>query len=148
MDRFRGSAPASIDEKGRLKIPNVFRRQIEEAFGTDLFVTSIHGRDALVYPLPVWQALEERLVAAPAVHRSKMKFLERVNYFGKQEKMDGQGRALLPAILRETSNLAGDVVVTGNIDHLVVTERAATRDRLAAEDFTVEDYDELSKLLL
>ena len=148
MDRFRGSAPASIDEKGRLKIPNVFRRQIEEAFGADLFVTSIHGRDALVYPLPVWQGIEERLAAAPAVHRSKMKFLERVNYFGKQERMDGQGRALLPAILRETSNLAGDVVVTGNIDHLVVTDRAATRDRLAAEDFTVEDYDELSKLLL
>jgi DNA-binding transcriptional regulator/RsmH inhibitor MraZ len=62
--------------------------------------------------------------------------------------MDGQGRALVPAILRETSGLTGDVVVTGNIDHLVVTNRAATRERLSAEDFTVEDYDELSKLLL
>jgi MraZ protein len=148
MDRFRGSAPASIDEKGRLKIPNVFRRQIEEAFGEEIFVTSIHGKEALVYPLSVWQAIEERLVAAPAVHRSKMKFLERVNYFGQQEKIDGQGRALLPAILRETSGLTGDVVVTGNIDHLVVTDRGATRDRMATENFTVEDYDELSKLLL
>lgn len=148
MDRFRGSAPATVDEKGRLKIPNVFRRQIEEAFGGDLFVTSIHGKEARVYPLSVWQAIEERLAAAPAVHRSKMKFLERVNYFGQEAKLDGQGRALLPAILRETSGLAGDVVVTGNIDHLVVTGRAATRERLSAEDFTVEDYDELSKLLL
>jgi MraZ protein len=147
MDRFRGSSPASIDEKGRLKVPNVFRKQIEEAFGSDLFVTSIHGKEALVYPLAVWQAIEEKLVAAPAVHRSKMKFLERVNYFGQEEKMDGQGRALVPAILRESSSLSGDVVVTGNIDHLVVTGRAATRERLAAEDFTVEDYDELSKLL-
>ena len=148
MDRFRGSAPARLDEKGRLKVPNLFRQQIEEAFGSDLFVTSIHGKEARVYPLPVWQGIEERLASAPAVHRSKMKFLERVNYFGQEGKMDGQGRALVPAILRETSGLAGDVVVTGNIDHLVVTNRAATRERLSAEDFTVEDYDELSKLLL
>ena len=33
MDRFRGSAPARLDEKGRLKVPNLFRQQIEEAFG-------------------------------------------------------------------------------------------------------------------
>jgi MraZ protein len=148
MDRFRGSSPASIDEKGRLKIPNLFRKQIEEAFGNDLFVTSIHGKEARVYPLSVWQSIEERLAAAPAVHRSKMKFLERVNYFGQQERMDSQGRALVPAILRETSGLSGDVVVTGNIDHLVVTDRGETRKRVEAEDFTTEDYDELSKLLL
>src|SRR5262249_1642069 len=86
MDRFRGSAPASIDEKGRLKIPNVFRRQIEEAFGGDLFVTSIHGKEALVYPLSVWQAIEERLAAAPAVHRSKRNFLERVNSLGRRRR--------------------------------------------------------------
>jgi len=148
MDRFRGSAPASIDEKGRLKIPTAFRKQIDEAFGADLFVTSIHGREALVYPLAVWQTIEERLAAAPAVHHSKQKFLERVNYFGAQEKMDGQGRTLVPAILRETSGLAGEVVVTGNIDHLVVSDRTSTRKRLEVEDFTTEDYDALSKLLL
>jgi MraZ protein len=148
VNRFRGSAPASVDEKGRLKIPTVFRRQIEETYGNELFITSLHGRNALVYPLPVWQGIEEKLAAAPAVHRSKQKFLERVNYFGSEETLDGQGRALLPAILRENSGLAGDVVVTGNIDHLVVTDRASTRQRLSEEEFTGEDYDELSKLLL
>lgn len=148
MDRFRGSAPATVDEKGRIKIPTLFRRQIEEESDGDLFVTSIHGKEALVYPMPVWQGIEERLAAAPAVHRSKKKFLERVNYFGQEEKMDSQGRALLPAILRETSGLSGDVVVTGNIDHLVVSSRKSLHARLTGEDFTVEDYDELSKLLL
>lgn len=147
MDRFRGSAPASIDDKGRLKIPNLFRKQIEEAFGRDLFVTSIHGREALVYPLAAWQEIEEKLAAAPSVHRSKMKFLERVNYFGQCQEIDGQGRVLVPAILREGSGLSGDVVVTGNIDHLVVSDREQTRERLRAEDFTEDDYNELARLL-
>jgi MraZ protein len=147
MDRFRGSVPARLDEKGRLKVPNLFRQQIEEAFGSALFVTSLHGREILVYPLPVWQALEEKLAALPAIHRAKRKFLERVNYYGQNGTLDGQGRVLIPQILRDAAKLPADVVVTGNIDHLVVSDRGALASRLAGEDFTPEDYDELSKLL-
>ena len=148
MDRFRGSAPARLDEKGRLKVPNLFRQQIEEAFGRDLFVTSIHGRNFLLYPLPIWRALEEKLAALPAIHRAKRKFLERVNYFGQDAALDSQGRVLIPQILRDAAKLPPDVVVTGNIDHLVVSDRGALASKLADEDFTDEDYDEMSKLLM
>ena len=147
MDRFRGSAPARVDEKGRLKVPNVFRAQIEEAFGPEIFVTSVHGTNVLLYPLAIWRALEEKLAALPAVHRAKNKFLERVNYYGQDAALDGQGRILIPQILRDAAKLPADVVATGNIDHLVVTDRGALSSRLATEDFTPEDYDELSKAL-
>ena len=147
MDRFRGSAPARLDEKGRLKVPTLFRQQIEEAFGVELFVTSLHGKEVLLYPLPIWRALEEKLAALPAIHRAKTRFLERVNYFGQDASMDGQGRVLVPQILRDTAKLPSDVVVTGNIDHLVVSDRSGLASRLASEDFTAEDYDALSKLL-
>jgi MraZ protein len=147
MDRFRGSAPARLDEKGRVKVPNLFRQQIEEAFGPDLFVTSLHGKEVLLYPLAMWRALEEKLAALPAIHRAKTKFLERVNYFGQDAAIDGQGRVLVPQILRDAANLPAEVVVTGNIDHLVVSDRNALAARLASEAFTDEDYDALSKLL-
>ena len=147
MDRFRGSAPARLDEKGRVKIPSLFRQQIEEAFGADVFVTSLHGREILVYPLSIWRALEEKLAGLPAIHRAKNKFLERVNFFGQDAALDSQGRVLVPQILRDTAKLPADVVVTGNIDHLVVSDRKAIASRLASEDFTPEDYDDLSKLL-
>ncbi|HEX7254100.1 MAG TPA: division/cell wall cluster transcriptional repressor MraZ [Thermoanaerobaculia bacterium] len=147
MDRFRGSAPARLDEKGRLKVPTLFRQQIEEAFGPELFVTSLHGREVLLYPIAVWRALEEKLAGLAAIHRAKNKFLERVNYFGQNGSLDGQGRVLIPQILRDTAKLPPDVVVTGNIDHLVVSDRAGLASRLAGEDFTDQDYDELSRLL-
>lgn len=147
MDRFRGSAPARVDEKGRLKVPSLFRAQIEEAFGPELFVTSVHGRNVLLYPLPIWRTLEEKLAALPAVHRAKNKFLERVNYYGQDATIDGQGRVLVPQILRDTAKLPAEVVVTGNIDHLVVSDRGALQTRLGTEDFSDEDYDELSKAL-
>jgi len=147
MDRFRGSAPARLDEKGRLKVPNLFRQQIEEAFGPEMFVTSLHGREVLLYPLPVWRALEEKLASLAAIHRAKRKFLERVNYFGQDATIDGQGRILIPQILRDTAKLPSELVVTGNIDHLVVFDRGALSARLKSEEFDPEDYDELSKLL-
>jgi len=147
MDRFRGSAPARLDEKGRLKVPSLFRQQIEEAFGAEMFVTSLHGREVLLYPLTVWRGLEEKLATLPAIHRAKAKFLERVNYFGQNASLDSQGRVLIPQILRDAAKLPPDVVVTGNIDHLVVSDRSALASKLAGEDFTAEDYDEMSKLL-
>ena len=147
MDRFRGSAPARLDEKGRLKVPSLFRQQIEEAFGAEMFVTSLHGREVLLYPLTVWRGLEEKLATLPAIHRAKAKFLERVNYFGQNASLDSQGRVLIPQILRDAAKLPPDVVVTGNIDHLVVSDRSALAGKLAGEDFTAEDYDEMSKLL-
>ena len=147
MDRFRGSAPARVDEKGRLKVPNVFRAQVEEAFGPEIFVTSVHGRNVLLYPLAIWRALEEKLAALPDMHRAKNKFLERINYYGQDGALDGQGRILIPQILRDAAKLPADVVVTGNIDHLVVSDRGALSSRLATEDFTSKDYDELSKAL-
>jgi len=147
MDRFRGSAPARLDEKGRLKVPTLFREQLEEAFGPEVFVTSLHGKEILVYPLPIWQSLEEKLASQPAIHRAKRKFLERVNYYGQAGSLDGQGRVLIPQLLRDSARLPPDVVVTGNIDHLVVLDRGALVSRLAGEDFTPEDYDELSRLL-
>lgn len=148
MDRFRGSAPARLDEKGRLKVPSLFRAQIEEAFGPELFVTSVNGKNVLLFPLATWRAFEERLAALPAVHRARNKYLERVNYYGQDAELDGQGRVLVPQILRDSAKLPADVVVTGNIDHLVVSDRNALASRLSTEDFTAEDYDDLSKLLL
>ena len=148
MDRFRGSTPARLDEKGRLKVPTLFRQQIEEVYGAELYVTSLTGRNVLLYPLPIWRALEEKLASLPAIHRAKTKFLERVNYFGQEAALDGQGRVLVPQILRDAVKLPPDVVVTGNIDHLVVSDRGALASRLAEEEFGPEDYDELSKLLL
>jgi transcriptional regulator MraZ len=147
MDRFRGSAPARVDEKGRLKVPSLFRAQIDDAFGPELFVTSVHGKNVLLYPLAIWRTLEEKLATLPAVHRAKNKFLERVNYYGQDASLDGQGRVLIPQILRDAVKLPADVVVTGNIDHLVVSDRGALEGRLTTEDFTDEDYDELSKAL-
>lgn len=143
---FRGSAPTKVDDKGRLKIPTDFRRHLEERWGPDLFVTSIRGDSATIYPLPVWEEIEDRLAAMPSTDRTAVRFLERVSYFGQQVKMDAQGRIVVPQILRESAEIVGEeVVVSAQINHLVVWNRERFEARLAEEPFTEEDFRALSE---
>jgi MraZ protein len=136
---FRGSAPAKVDGKGRLKIPTDFRRVLEDRYGPDLFVTSILGDSALIYPLPVWEGIENRLASMPSTEPTKRRFLKRVSFFGQQVGMDAQGRILIPQILREKAEMDGDVVVSAQLDHLVVWNREHIEQTLEQEPFTEDD---------
>lgn len=148
MERLRGSAETTVDDKGRFKVPAVFREPVEGTYGPEFFLTSISGSDVLIYPMPVWNAIEEKLAQLPAVHRAKMKFLERVNTFGQAARMDGQGRLLVPSLLREVAAIHGDALVLGQTDHLVLVDRERHLAALKASTFTAEDYDELSRHLV
>lgn len=142
---LRGSAPAKIDDKGRLKVPSDFLRSLEDRYGSELFITSVRGDCALVYPLPVWEELENRLLSMPSTDRVRDRYLERVNYFGQQVKLDAQGRTLIPQILREAADVQGEVVVNGRLDHLVVWNHEKFAQKLEAHPFTDEDFDVLSE---
>ena len=141
---FRGSAPTKIDDKGRLKVPTAFRRQLEERYGREVFVTSILGDSVLLYPLSVWEEIEDRLAALPSTDRTKQRFLERVSYYGQQGQLDGQGRVVLPPLLRESAKMKGDVVVSARLDHLEVWNRQRLEGRFSEQPFTDEDFAYLS----
>ena len=142
---FRGSAPTKIDEKGRLKVPTAFRRQLEERYGREVFVTSILGDSVLLYPLSVWEEIEDRLAALPSTDRTKQRFLERVSYYGQQGQLDGQGRIVIPPLLRESAQMVGDVVVSTRLDHLEIWNLERLQARFTDQPFTDEDFAYLSE---
>lgn len=141
---FRGSASARIDDKGRLKVPTEFRRHIEERYGNEIFITSVLGDSAFVFPLPVWEEREARLQALPSTDPVKSRYLERVSYFGQQTQLDGQGRVVIPQILRDAAGMEGEVVVSARLDHLVVWNADRLRKRFAEQPFTDDDFKYLS----
>ena len=142
---FRGSSPAKIDAKGRLKVPTEFRRILEENFGTEVFITSIDGESAKLYPLEVWEGIERKLAAVPSSDRAKQRFLERVNYFGQQLRLDAQGRVVVPQILREKAEIVGEVVISGRIDQLEIWNREHFDQRLQTKPFSEEDFQALAE---
>ena len=138
-----GHAPATIDDKGRLKVPANFRKVIEEKYGRDCFITSTDGERALVYPMPVWYDFQARLAKVPSTSIAKGKLLERVNYYGQVSSIDTQGRVLVPTVLRNVAKISNDVVVIGNQDHLIVWNEEKIQKRLNDAPLTEDDFKEL-----
>lgn len=136
---LRGNHAAKIDEKGRLKIPNAFRALIEEKHGIELFVTSLTGEYVRIYPMPVWLALEEKLARVPSTHPARLKYFDRVNYYGQTADVDVQGRVVIHSRLRESAGMTGEVDVFGQYAWLDVWNHERFVAKMQREPFTDDD---------
>ena len=142
---LRGNYAAKIDDKGRLKIPNAFRALVEEQHGVDLFVTSLTGESVRVYPMTVWLALEEKLSKVPSTLPARLKYLDRVNYYGQTAQIDSQGRVVIHPRLRDAAAMSGDVDVFGQYDYLEIWNHDRFAAKLLREPFTDDDAKSLSE---
>ena len=142
---LRGNHAAKIDDKGRLKIPNAFRALIEKNHGAELFVTSLTGESVRLYPMPVWLALEEKLAHTPSTLPARIKYLDRVNYYGQTAEIDAQGRVVIHPRLRESAGMDGEVDVFGLYDRLEVWNHERFVARMQADPFGDADAKALSE---
>jgi MraZ protein len=142
---FRGNAPARIDDKGRLKMPTVFKSLLEGKFGRELFLTSLTGEYVRVYPMPVWLEIEEKLGRMPSTHPARLRYLDRVNYFGQAADLDAQGRVLIPVRLRQAATMDGEVDVLGQVNCLDVWNHDRLTSKLQREPYTDDDARALSE---
>lgn len=143
---LRGNAPARIDDKGRLKIPNAFRAVIQEEHGREVFVTSLTGESVLIYPMPVWLDIERKLAQAPSTLPAKRKYLDRVNFYGQVAEFDQQGRVLIQPRVRESALMSGEVDVLGNYNYLEVWNHERFLSKMNREPFTDDDLQALADL--
>jgi MraZ protein len=143
---LRGNFKTKIDDKGRIKIPTAFKRTIVEEYGSELYITSLTGENVRIYPFPVWMDLEKKLLKLPSMHPTKMKFLDRSNYFGQMGTMDDQGRVLIPQVLRERARMDGEVAVLGQLKYLEVWNDELFQEKRLAAPFTDDDLRLLSEL--
>ena len=102
-------------------------------------MTSLTGEDVLVYPMTEWIALEERLAKMASTHPARLKYLDRSNYFGQTAEIDGQGRVIIHARLRESAGMVGEVDVVGKITHLDVWNHERFVAKLQREPYTEDD---------
>lgn len=142
---LRGNYAAKIDDKGRLKIPNAFRAFVQEEHGSELFVTSVSGESVRIYPMKIWAEIEERLARVPTTHPARLKFYDRVSYFGQVALFDAQGRVLIHTRLRESAGMTGEVDVLGHYNYLDVWNHERFLAKLQRDPFNDDDARALSE---
>lgn len=94
-------------------MPARYRERLLEGCGGRLVVTVDQDHCLLVYPLPEWEVIENKLIALPSLNK-QARLLQRLLIGHATElDMDAQGRILLPAMLRDFAGLKKKAVIIG-----------------------------------
>jgi DNA-binding transcriptional regulator/RsmH inhibitor MraZ len=99
-----GCLEATIDDKGRLRIPAQYVKYINSLGDTTVFSACADGETGRVYPMKVWRENETRLSERPAsaeeaAAREEFEWVVRAT--GGESEIDGNGRISLPPKVRE-----------------------------------------------
>lgn len=142
-----GSFTVRVDDKGRIKLPSEFRRQMVERFGDEAFyVTSVRGDCAHVYPSRAWEQILETLSSQPPSRGPVRKFLRYTGYYGQMATPDPQGRLLIHPRLREAAGIEDEVLILGQKNHLEVWNLKKFKETILVEPVTAADEDYLATL--
>jgi MraZ protein len=145
--RFRGSFVLKVDDRGRVKVPSQYLSILTEQYGNDLYITSLNGDHVLIYPLKVWEDIEQSIekikIRAPEIQE----YISRTSYWGNESEVDSRGRVLIPPELRKTSQLDSNLRIFGEIDHMVVWNEELFKQESLSGKFTDEKLQVVSRLI-
>ncbi len=111
---FRGINSINMDAKGRLAVPKRYRDAIEDASDSLLVATiDLHSPCLLIYTMDEWEKIERKLMSLPNMDPQARLVQRLLLGHATEMEMDGQGRVLIPGLLREHANLDKNLILLG-----------------------------------
>ncbi|SVA17593.1 uncharacterized protein METZ01_LOCUS70447 [marine metagenome] len=110
---FRGVSKVTLDAKGRLAIPSRYRERLESRSEGHLIVTVDRDYCLLIYPLPDWEDIEQKLIRLPSLNKDARQLQRLMLGHAAELEMDSHGRILLPRELREFASLVRRATLIG-----------------------------------
>ena len=136
---FTGEYRHSVDDKGRIAVPAKLRAQLEDGAVVSRWLVAClatHTRTG-------WEALATRVASLPITDANSRLFTRYVFAGAFEAALDGQGRVVVPAYLRDWAGLGTDAVVGGARDHGEIWEPS----RWATYSRALDDPEELARAL-
>lgn len=137
---FFGEFRHSIDAKGRLSIPSIFR----EYCGETVYVTKGHEGCLALYTQEGWNEYYKKLQELSRSKKSNRIFIRLVTSKVKKCDFDKLGRINIPLSLRSEGSLEKDCVVIGVGDYVEIWD-AKSWDEFY--DSNKDDFDAISEEL-
>ncbi len=110
---FRGVAQLNLDSKGRLAVPARFRDALAARCSGHLVVTADSDRCLLIYPLPDWEPIEQKLMSLSSFNAQIRELQRRLVGYAEDVVMDATARILVPPALRGYAQIEKAVVLVG-----------------------------------
>ena len=109
---FRGKSTHNLDAKGRLSIPARFKDILKTRYDNKLIVTNLPTYLA-AYPAEEWKQIEEQFAKFRFGPPKVLAFKRYLLGAAVECSLDGQGRILIPADLRQEAQIKKEVVLVG-----------------------------------
>ncbi len=126
---FRGATKITLDDKGRMVMPNRYREQINELAQGKLVVTVDKDQCLLIYPLPEWEQIERKLMSLPSLNATARRLQRLMVGHATDLPLDGHGRVLLPPELREFAKLGRHGMLIGQGNRFELWDEARWNER-------------------
>ena len=111
---FRGIQNINMDTKGRMAMPTKYRDALNSTDAGQLIATiDVQSRCLLIYPLSAWENVEQSLQKLPSLNPATRRLKRLMLGHACELELDGNGRVLLPAVLRDYAGLAKKLVLAG-----------------------------------
>ena len=108
---FSGNYTHNIDPKGRVTIPAAYREALGQGFTIGL---NNEFNAIALYPVEKWRDMSERLARIPDSDARGMAYVRLIKAFSfTNQTLDGQGRVLLPAVLRQKAGMDKEIRFAG-----------------------------------
>jgi MraZ protein len=140
--------PASVDDKGRLKLPAKIVEYLSASGIANVFITTVDFRQVRIYPLTEWKRNENLARNAGENSAAVERLMRLAKHYGGDAEIDKSGRVLLPAPLREEMGLEKQPVVVDVHNGRVNVVSKKIHDELlqAARATLAEDLKTLEKM--
>lgn len=110
---FRGVVQLNLDSKGRLAVPARYRDSLLARCNGHLVLTADSDRCLLIYPLPDWEPIEQKLMALSSFNAQIRELQRRLVGYAEDVQLDATGRILVSPALRGYAHLEKNVVLVG-----------------------------------
>lgn len=111
---FRGNTEINVDGKGRFAMPTKYRSKlIDQSAGKVIVTIDTDSACLLVYPLNTWHDIEEKIQALPTFNPTTRRIQRLLIGHAHEVDMDGQGRILVPPVLRKHAGIDKKMMLVG-----------------------------------
>ncbi len=139
---FIGQYRYNLDDKGRLVIPQEFRKQ----FGNELIINKGIEKCITIYKLADWEKLVEKITNLPFNQKENRLFSRYFLANAYQKELDNQGRINIDTDLIKYSEITKECVIigAGNVIEIWAKDKWEAIDACRSQD--LDDISENLKL--
>ncbi len=113
---FIGLYQRSLEAKGRLAVPQPFRKQ----FDNGAIITRGLDGCLFLFTKNKWSQIAGKLSNTPLTSNDARAFVRLLSYEAFEVSFDSQGRILIPEVLKKFAQLKRKIIIAGSVERIEI----------------------------